>query len=286
MVRRIGFLVLAALLSLPAGGFAQSTGSVSVEVPSGADTMMGQLFLAPAGEGRATVLLIPGWPGNPHDVLGLGARLVQRGVNVLMFNPRGMHESSGTMTFAHALEDMGAAFGWLHEPDVVRRFQLDTSIVALGGHSFGGGMAMAYAAQDARVRRLVSIAGTDHAVLIREFDANPSFSERILRMLSSTRAPDGPIRFDLDGTLEELRGNMDIYGLRENAARLADRAILMFGGWEDTGTTIDQFMLPLYRALRAGGAGDVTFLVYHTDHNFTNTRDELAAAIADWLLQE
>jgi hypothetical protein len=77
-----------------------------------------------------------------------------------------------------------------------------------------------------------------------------------------------------------------VYGLRENAAKLADRSILLIGGWEDVEVTIDQYLLPLYRALRGAGAAKVTFLVYHTDHDFSNVRQRLASDIAGWLLRD
>jgi len=95
------------------------------------------------------------------------------------------------------------------------------------------------------------------------------------QMLASTAAPGGPIRFDVEASLKALMEGQAVFGLRENAGALADRSILMFGGWEDVNTTVDDYMLPLYRALRAAGAEDVTFQVFHTDHGFGNVRDEL-----------
>lgn len=145
---------------------------------------------------------------------------------------------------------------------------------------------MAYAARDLSVRRVISIAGNDHGEFARELERNAAFAESIRRYLWSTRAPEGPARFDMDAGLKELVDHQDVYGLRENAANLADRSILLIGGWEDEQVTIDQYLLPLYRALRGAGAAKVTFLVYHTDHGFSNVRQQLASDIAGWLLRE
>jgi hypothetical protein len=147
-------------------------------------------------------------------------------------------------------------------------------------------MAMAYAAQDSSVRRVISIAGNDHGEFAREMQRNAAFTESIHRWLLSTRAPQGPARFDMEAGDKELVDHKNVYGLRENAANLADRSILLLGGWEDEQVTIDQFLLPLYRALRGAGAAKVTFLVYHTDHNFSNVRQRLASDIAGWLLRD
>jgi hypothetical protein len=144
-------------------------------------------------------------------------------------------------------------------------------------------MAMAYSATDPEVSRVISIAGTDHGEFIREFHRNEEMASEIRAMLLSTQAPEGPIRFDLEFTLMELREGQGTYGLRENADELSDRRILLIGGWEDTGITVEQHLLPLYRALRAEGAEDLTFLVYHDDHGFAQVRELMGSDIADWI---
>ena len=201
-----------------------------------------------------------------------------------MFNPRGLHQSEGISSNANCLQDIGAALQWLRQADVQRRFEVDTTRVVLGGHSYGGGMAMVYAARDTSVRRVISIAGNDFGEFARELQRSAAFAEGIRRVLLSTLEPEGPARFDMEAGLKEFVDRQDVYGLRENAANLADRSILLIGGWEDEQITIEQFILPLYRALRGAGAAKVTFLVYHTDHDFSNVRQRLASDIAGWLL--
>jgi pimeloyl-ACP methyl ester carboxylesterase len=215
--------------------------------------------------------------------LGLGERLSEQGINVCMFNPRGLHQSEGIQSHANTLHDIGAAWQWLRQADVQRRFKVDTTRLALGGHSYGGGMAMAYAARDSSVRRVISIAGNDHGAFVRELQRSAAFAKGIRHMLLSTRAPEGPARFDLEAGLKELAEHQDVYGLKENAANLADRAILLLGGWEDEQATVELILLPLYRALKSAGAAKVTFLVYHTDHDFSNVRERLVSDIRDWL---
>ena len=147
-------------------------------------------------------------------------------------------------------------------------------------------MAMAYAARDPSVRQVISIAGNDHGEFARETQRNPAFSEGIRNYMLSTRRPKGPAHFDYDAGLRMLVDHQDVYAQRENVVNLADRSILLIGGWEDEQVTIDQFLLPLYRALRGAGAAKVTFLVYHTDHEFSNVRQRLAQDIASWVHQE
>jgi pimeloyl-ACP methyl ester carboxylesterase len=158
--------------------------------------------------------------------------------------------------------------------------------VTLGGHSYGGGMAMVYAAKDPRVRRLISIAGSDTGELIRELRRNPAYAETMRKTLSDMQAQKGPVRVgDLETAFQEISKLENVYGLSENAASLADRSILLVGGWEDVVVTVDRTVLPLYRALKRSKAADVTFLVYHADHQFGAVRERLASDIRDWLMQ-
>jgi len=74
-----------------------------------------------------------------------------------------------------------------------------------------------------------------------------------------------------------------IYDLRASAAVLAGKEILLVGGWNDRQVTIDQFILPFYRALEKAQAKSVKILAFQDGHDFKNSRDELAQALIDWL---
>jgi len=259
---------------------------VSIEFISEGECVHGRFFPAVGAHDPSTLLLVPGWPGNPNDVLGLGAVLSDVGINVCIFNPRGLHQSEGIASHANTLQDIGTAWQWLKQAYVQERFKVDTTRLVLGGYSFGGGMAMAYAARDPSVCRVVSIAGADFGEVGRLLQHNPTFNATIRQSLWSTRSPDGPARFDVDAIIQEVIDNPEVYGLRENAANLANSAILLIGGWDDELAPIELFHLPLYRVLRSAGAAKVTFLVYHTDHDFTGLNQRLAADIMEWLTRE
>ena len=284
LAKTLALAVLMPLLGWPAA--AQEPTSESVEIVSEDATLQARFYRAACDATCPTLLLVPGFPGSATpDVLGLGPRLRVAGLHVLVVNPRGLYESEGTMSFFHTLDDIGAAFDWLHGDAVVERFGVDTAAVILGGHSFGGGTTMAYAACDPRVRAVVSIGGTDHGELIRQYQRNPSVAEMVNQILHASRAPEGPARFEVEATMRELAENQDMFGLRENAARLADRSILLIGGWEDRNVTMDEYILPLYRALQEAGAEDVTLRVYHDNHGFGQVREQLADDVRNWVRQ-
>lgn len=256
-------------------GIAQST----VRLDSGGSKIVVTVWAAPS-KPEATVLLVPGWAAGPTDVLGIGRALSAAGISVVVLTPRGWHESEGTATFANALNDIGVALDWIRKAS---RADLNASNIALGGHSWGGGMSLAYAARDTSVKRVFSVAGTDHAQLIRQHGSDADFATSVDRALASSAAPRGPIRFEVERALQELVEGQAVYGLLENASRLVDRSILLFGGWEDVNVTVDHTLLPFYRRLRGAGAQDVTFETYHTDHGFGRVRSELIGHLAAWI---
>lgn len=232
------------------------------------------------GVPAATVLLVPGWGGGPTDALGIAAALSAASISVVVLTPRGWHESEGTATFANALEDIGTAVAWSRSAG---RQELEATDLVVGGYSWGGGMSLAYAALDPEIMHVFSISGTDHGQFIRQCQSDPDYARMIEEYLDSTVAPQGPIRFDVEYTLSELAAGQDTYGLLENTATLADRSILLLGGWEDVNVTVDGSILPFYRKLRAAGANDVTLEVLHADHGFGGAREELHAVLIDWI---
>lgn len=279
----VGFMVVSAG---PAAVTREHPSVVSVQIPSNGAEMNGRVFLSPQKVAAPAVLLLHGWPGNADDVLGLGALLSSNGVTAVMFNPRGMHGSGGTASFAHALDDIGAALAWLRAPDVSRKFSVDTARIVLAGHSWGGGLSLAYGARDRSVRRIVAIAPNDHGEFVREYRRNPALAAAVDKMVAETTGPGGPVRFDPKANgIAELSAHMEVYGLWENASRLADRDILIVGGWEDESATVEQYLLPFYRALKRAGAANATFLVYHDGHNFVQVRERLARDIREWVLK-
>jgi pimeloyl-ACP methyl ester carboxylesterase len=271
---------------IPQKAWTMNVETINIRFQSQGSLIRGRFFSVEGATPFATLLMVPGFPGNPNDVLGLGTLLVERGIQLCFFNPRGLYHSDGEFTHANTLEDIGAAWQWIQQPHGSGQFQIDPTTLVLGGYSYGGGMAMAYAAQNPNVSRLISIAGNDHGEFARELQRNEAFAEFIHNMMLGLQAPQGPVRFDVGATLQELIDSPDVYGLREIARKLVDRSILLVGGWEDEQVTIEQYLLPLYRTLKCSCTSKVTFQVYHCDHEFDCVRHQLVADIDGWLHQD
>ncbi|NOR18232.1 alpha/beta fold hydrolase, partial [candidate division WOR-3 bacterium] len=258
---------------------------ISISFNSGGYVLKGKFYPAEGKGPFATVLLLQGFPGNEKDVIGLGQKVSSSGINAFTFNYRGTHKSEGRFSLENTIHDIQAALEYLHKEEIVREFKIDTSNIILCGYSYGGGMALTFAANHPEIRRIISVAGTDHGEFIREYLRNESMAEIINDMFDRLKAPEGPARFEGHVALQEIIDNENLYDLRLSAPKLADREILLIGGWDDVNITIENHLLPLYRALRKENAQNVEFIAYHTDHSFVNVRDKLAEDIIKWMIK-
>lgn len=166
-----------------------------------------RLWYRVAGSGRAgaaPVVFLPGGPGrNSYDFEQVPGPRLERGLRMVYFHPRGTGKSerpaSGDYAIATMVEDIEGL-----------RKELGVPRIALVGHSFGGLMALEYAAKyPERVSRVVFADGMfDTALqcrgrrerLIRSF---PALRERIL---ADTLDEQGKRRSDCDLEFRVLRG--------------------------------------------------------------------------------
>jgi pimeloyl-ACP methyl ester carboxylesterase len=255
-----------------------------VEFPSKGHSIRGEFYLAEGQTATHTALFLLGFPNSlDHaQLFGLGQSMSRQGINTLTFAYRGTYKSEGAFSFENTLEDIEAAIAYLHQERVRREFQLATGKLVLGGISYGGGMALAYAANHPEIGRVFSIAGTDHGEFARGYERNPAFAEWVDEWIQELRAPAGPVRFDERKARAWLQ-NPDPYDLRLGATALADRDILLIGGWDDRSTTIEHHVLPFYRALVEAKAQSVQIAAVQDDHSFERSRDEIAETVIRWV---
>jgi pimeloyl-ACP methyl ester carboxylesterase len=263
-------------------GKGRSSMKVSVEFDSESKNIQGKFYSAKGEPHPPTVLLLQGFPGNEDDVLELGQRMSQQGINTLTFNYRGTHQSEGTFSFGNTQKDIKAAFEYLHQKEVVQKFRIDTSRLILGGSSYGGGMALAYAASHPEVKRIFSIAGWDYGEFAREYMRNADFSDMIDTMSEELKFPTGHVHYISERPINELLQDPDPYDLRLNATALAERDLLLIGGWDDSEATIEHHLLPLYRALVKAEAR-ARIVAFPDNHAFRKSRDEIARTVIGWV---
>ncbi len=108
----------------------------------------------------STLILLHGFPGNETEVLGLGAKLRQSGVNVWSFNYRGTFQSEGLSSFPNSLADIAAAGAFLDDPENLIKFKIDITFIP-------------------EIKHVISIAGNDWGEHIEEYAQIPAMKARI-----------------------------------------------------------------------------------------------------------
>ncbi len=260
--------------------------SIEIVFQRGEITLKGKIHLAQGNGPFTTIVLLHGIPGNEIDVLGLGQKLSDKGINVLTFNYSGTYKSDGLYSFANSQLDIQAAYTFLHQNEQIKRFKIDTSRFYIGGYSDGGGMALSYAVNHREINAVFSIAGNDHGEFMREYSKDKNLKNIVDNIFEKMKEQENVIRFAPNSTPKEImEQNIDIspYDQRLNSKALASKQLLLIGGWDDSKVTIENYILPLYRKLLEENANKITIRAFQDGHSFDNTRNELMHAILEWI---
>ena len=250
--------------------------------------LKGKFFFSEGPGPFPTVVLLHGFPGGESDVLGIGIKLAHSGMNALTFNYSGTYQSQGKVSWDNMQLDIHAAFKFLRQSKNTSQFKIDTNKIYLGGWCNGGGMALTYAAYHPEVKVVFSIAPSDQTEFMKVYINNPEIKKITDISFGDITYPKGHLRFETGASPREVAAagieKIDhVYDLKRCAPLLASKGILLSGGWNDIQTTMETFILPLYRALQKEGAKSVRFIAFQDDHYFQKSRQELADAVITWL---
>ena len=281
---------LVTILFLVVLAFTQSVASTPLEITINRDGVLlkGKFYISEGIGKFPTVILLHGFPGNEIDVLDIGSQLSELGINALTFNYSGTHQSQGHFNFENTQKDIKAVFEFIRKSENIRKHKIDTDHIFLGGYSYGGGMALTYAANHPEIKAVFSIAGNDHGVFMEEYNRNPGMQKIIDKMFNDLKAPTGQVRFARGGTPKEIAEMKIIelnptYHLLKSVSLLVQKDILLIGGWDDHKVSIDHIILPLYRALKNEKAKNVRIAAFQDNHSFRNSREGLVQTIIKWI---
>ena len=245
---------------------------------SGGERLNAILYVA-AGRGpHGVVVLLHGNPGNERN-LDVAQAIRRAGYAVLFFNYRGSWGSGGTFSRTHAIEDVHAALRWMRSPETAARFRVDSTRVALVGHSMGGWLAFMAAAADRRVRCVGALDSRNvgaYGIRLRRDHSEDSARVAAEDWLT---APGAPYRAEGGGRglVAEMKANGERWDATAHAQALSDRPILLISA------TFKADQDSLVAALGRTGARRVTALEWDTDHSFSDRRVALARAVTGWL---
>jgi dienelactone hydrolase len=282
------FKIILLFLMTPVVAQNQATTPADITIDRGGILLRGKFYVSEGTGVFPTVILLQGFPGNESDVLGIGEKLSQSGINALTFNYSGTFKSEGKTSLTNSEADILAAYKFLHIPANITKYKIDTTNIVIGGWSYGGGMAMAYSIKHPEITSVFTIAGVDWGEYYEEYIRNPEFKKttdaNMVKLVQLTEQ----IRFDIGAMPDEITKDGIIridsaYFLRKSSRILATKDILILCAWDDPMATIDQYILPLYRALKKDDAQNVSITAFQDNHSFRNYRPEVAQTIVHWI---
>ena len=229
-----------------------------------------------------TIILLQGGASGGTDSLQIGATLAGSGINSITLHYRGTYLSEGVHAFKGIFNDVNYIFSLLHNEEFLKKYNIDSSKIILGGYSFGGGVSFTVAANNPLIKYVFGIGFIDFSQISRMLANDPQQAEEWFDSAAKRESPEGPVR----GSVEALRywiENPDMGDLRKLAPNFKGKKLLLIDGWKDPGPGVENHLVSFYRELKKAGVGDVKIVMYHADHSFRNVRKQLADDILKWI---
>ncbi|MHC1478775.1 alpha/beta hydrolase [Frateuria aurantia] len=271
----------AATLAAASASVEVPPGQVELKIPSHGAMLNGFMYTAAGSQAHPVLVLLHGFPGNERN-LDLAQAARRAGWDTLYFDYRGSWGSGGRFSFAHALEDVDQVLAFIRSPPVRQRWHLDTSRIALLGHSMGGGLALLATERDPGIRCTAALAAWNFGAEARLWQRQPGSRQEQEAYFSQVTDPDaGPLRSTGGALRDELLQAPPEWDFVQNAQRLRGRPLLLVA---DTRTAADMATYTaLLARLHALMADKVTALTYVDDHPFSAHREALQQQLLAWL---
>jgi len=273
-------------LLLASHSFAQSTGDTIVlrdlkwdakspagfaelNIPSAGSLLQGFILTANGAQKHPTLLLLHGYPGNERN-LDLAQVVRAHGWNVIYFDYRGSWGSQGKFTFKHCVEDVVNVVAWCKK--YADSLKIDTSNIALFGHSMGGFVCLKALEYLPGVKKGFVLSAWDIYADVKELNG-PDRIKRIEQMQGKY--------FVLNATAEEKFGPVTkdekYFNLHNSVTALSKKQIIMLDEMHRNKALADD--------IKAHNKCYVDYEVWDTDHPFTNKRVSLMKKVL-WFLDK
>jgi pimeloyl-ACP methyl ester carboxylesterase len=244
-----------------------------IHVPSGDVSINGIVYVAAGPGPHPTFVFFHGLPGNERN-LDLAQAVRRAGWNAVAVNYRGSWGSPGVFRFAQNLEDAKATLAFVRDPANARTLGIDTSRIALGGHSMGGWVAAETLADDPVLLGAVIISAGDFGALgLAGRGDRPALIAAMNANRESLAGVTG------ESMADELIAHADAWSFQSLAPRLAARRLLVL--YSDD--FVKAHSVALLSELKSVPAGRIQSAYTPTDHSWSDARISLEAQAVNWL---
>jgi predicted acyl esterase len=193
-----------------AAAAAPTTGWRFLDVPGHGGVRLTANLIAPTTAGpHPAIVFISSWGLNDAQYLAQARMLAEAGYVVLSYTPRGFWASGGQIETAGPADiaDVSAVIDWLDTNTTA-----DPSRIGFGGVSYGAGISLIAASQDARIRAVVAMsAWTD---LVESLYGNQTRRPQAVWLLDTAAQLFGNPSAEFDRTVDDYFANRNIAAVK------------------------------------------------------------------------
>src|SRR4051794_6686164 len=246
------------------------------------------VWIAQGRGAKATVIISPQAFGGDR-LESLIIPLLNAGVNVLTFHPRGMWDGNGEYSPLSALDDVHAAVEFLRTAEENGKrtsagngYRVDPARIGVLGLSGGGGtVGFVSCAENEAINFAIALAPANYE-LHRDLTILDHGSAAFDFVKSETAG-----RVDVEKRARAMRPEeIDRLSIITQAPKLVDKKLLLVAGSQDSITPVEYCHRPIVEGLENAGAAGLTEVVLDSDHFFLNKRVALARLVISWLRSE
>lgn len=183
--------------------------------------------------------------------------------------------------FRPSSEDVAAIIDWVRDPKNAKEYNLDTSRIALVGHSYGGWLALMSGAKQPSEVCVAALDAWNLGGLKTEFSKNPKAERETMayfRIVTDSKG--GPLRGKANDLMKQVSRNEADWNYVAKADALKSHAVLSVAATRDDNIADHD---ALDAAMMKAGATRLKSLRFEDDHPFSSHRITLAAAVIEWL---
>jgi len=238
-------------------------------------------------ESMPTLLWLRGNPGGKEEGKSKWAEELNRqGINVLLFNYRGLWGSEGEFSLGNSVRDLFNAMDLLTSEPMLTKYKIDTAQIYVGGFSFGSSAALVGAMYDERINKIIGTGLCDHSYFGRQmmdpYSQIRPFVEHTMEVLF---LPNGIIKQDKDIFIKDLTDNIYKYDFVAQADKFTDKELYFFTGLNDNVCPVEDHLIPFYRKLKELDHKQLDVTIEICGHGFNNceTPVSFTAVLTDWI---
>jgi pimeloyl-ACP methyl ester carboxylesterase len=240
-------------------------GMTELRISSDGSLLQGFIYKANGVQKHPTLVLLHGYPGNEKN-LDLAQVVRAHGWNVIYFDYRGSWGSQGEFSFEHCVEDVLNVVVYCKK--YTDSLQIDTSKIALFGHSMGGWVCL---------KALQKLPDVQKGFILSAWDI--PYVTRNSQVLSNSekRSDDYFVLNKKSGKdlFKPVVDNPVYYNLANDSLALSTKQIIMLDE--------HQRNEHIANAIKNNTKNYFLYEVWKTDHQFTNKRVALIKKILAFL---